>query len=76
MRCLSCKTGDMVESTNTYFTQINGCYILIKNVPCFKCTQCGEVFYKSSTLEKIDSIVERIQNQLTEICVMDYSRAA
>ena len=41
MNCFSCK-GSLQESTTTYMTEYNGCYIIIKNVPCRKCTQCGE----------------------------------
>ena len=50
MKCLACKTGTMTESTNTYFAELKNCYIIIENVPCLKCDQCGEVFYKASVL--------------------------
>ncbi len=33
MTCFSCK-GNVVESTTTYMSEYNGCYIIIKNVPC------------------------------------------
>jgi YgiT-type zinc finger domain-containing protein len=76
MNCLSCKSGTMVESTNTYFATLKNCYVIIENVPCFKCTQCGEVFYKASVLEKIDLIIEKIENVASKIFIMDYTTAA
>lgn len=76
MNCLSCKNGEMLESTSSYFAEINNCYIIIENVPCLKCEQCGEIFYKASVLEKIDDIIEKIENIVGKILIMDYSKAA
>jgi YgiT-type zinc finger domain-containing protein len=66
----------MVESTNTYFATLKNCYVIIENVPCLKCNQCGEVFYKASVLEKIDLIIEKIENVASKIFIMDYTTAA
>lgn len=76
MKCLACKTGIMTESTNTYFAELKNCYIIIENVPCLKCDQCGEIFYKASVLEKIDDILEKIENISSKIFIMDYKTAA
>ena len=32
MRCLVCKSDRMEESTNTYFAQLENCYVIIENV--------------------------------------------
>lgn len=76
MKCLSCKTGTMTKSTNTYFTQLDNCYVIIENVPCLKCSQCGEVFYHTDVLEKIDIILEKTENVSSKIFIMDYATAA
>lgn len=76
MNCLCCKNGDMTEATNTYFAQINDCYVIIENVPCLKCDQCGEVHYAASVLEKIDNILDKIENIASKIFIMDYKSAA
>lgn len=52
MKCMSCKYGEMKETTTTYFTQSNNCYIIIENVPCLKCDQCGEEFFTVLVAEK------------------------
>ncbi len=31
--CFTCK-GDIEKTTTTYMTEYDGCYIIIKNVPC------------------------------------------
>ena len=45
MRCMSCKAEEMEKTTTAYFAKLDKCYVIIENVPCYKCTKCGEVFY-------------------------------
>lgn len=76
MVCMSCKYGEMQESITTYFTQLNNCYIIIENVPCLKCIQCGEEFLVSSVAEKIDNILDKIEKIASKIFILDYVKAA
>lgn len=74
MNCFACK-GNVEKSTTSYMTEHNGCFIIIKNVPCSKCTQCGEEYLNGAVLQKIEDILERVKNALTEIAVVDYNAA-
>lgn len=76
MKCLICKSGSMAKSKSTYFAQLENCYVIIENVPCYKCTQCGEVVYSASVKEKIDEILDKVQTIASKIFIMDYSSAA
>ncbi len=76
MNCLLCKSGSMRQSTGTYFAALSRGYVIIENVPCFKCEQCGEVVYSSSVLEKIDEILEGLEKVASRIFIMNYSDAA
>ena len=67
---------EMYESTNSYFVKLENCYVIIENVPCYKCKQCGVVYYKASVLEKIDDILEKIENIASKIFIMDYRKSA
>ena len=73
MTCVYCK-GNIEESIATYMTDYHGCYIIIKNVPCEKCTQCGEEYFSTSVAEKLESILDSIQKISSEITVtvIDY----
>jgi len=75
MTCFSCK-GDVESGLTTYMTHIDNCYIIIKNVPCNVCSQCGEEYLNGTTLEKIESIIEKLKSVLTEVAVVDYTTAA
>ena len=76
MNCLNCKMEEMHEAKNTYFAQLSNCYVIIENVPCYKCKQCGEVYYKASVLEKIDDILEKLEKIASRIFIVDYASAA
>jgi len=75
MTCFSCK-GDVEKSTTTYMTKYNGWDIIIKNVSCTKCSQCEEEYLNGVTLQNIEHILEKLKDMLTEIAVVDYSKAA
>ena len=72
MKCTSCKYGEMQEGSTTYFTQLNGCYVIIENVPFLICSQCGEEFLVTSVAEKIDDILDSVERITSKIFILDY----
>ena len=76
MKCLSCKSGNMEESTTTYTAVLKNCILIIKNVPCMKCEQSGEVLYNTDILEKIDDIIAMAEKMASEVSIIDYSKVA
>ena len=76
MKCLSCKSGNMEEPTTTYTAVLKNCILIIKNVPCMKCEQCGEVLYNTDILEKIDDIIAMAEKMASEVSIIDYSKVA
>ena len=75
MKCFFCK-GDMTSSTTTYMTELENRIVIIKNVPCLKCSQCGEVSFTGATMEIIDGILDKCESIMTEIAVFDYNKTA
>mgnify|MGYP005778507221 FL=1 len=76
MKCMSCKAGDMKPATTTYSAQLNNCYVIIENVPCLKCDQCGEECLNTVVAEKIDDILDSIERVARKIFILDYATAA
>ena len=66
----------MRNETTTYFSKLNNCYVIIENVPCLKCIQCGEEFLIASVSEKIDNILDSIEKIASKIFILDYDKAA
>ena len=76
MNCITCKTGEMIESTTAYFTQVNDYYIIVENVPCLKCQQCGEEFFRVSVARRLEQLSHGIDLKPHSIKIVDYHQAA
>ncbi|GAA0265799.1 hypothetical protein GCM10008922_26150 [Faecalicatena contorta] len=76
MKCLSCKNGDMAPSTTTFFSDLGNCMLIIKNVPCMKCSQCGEVLFKASVHQNIEKIMKKAKSLASELTVLEYDTVA
>ena len=71
-KCFLCK-GDMEDGYNNYMVDLDGHFIIIKNVPCHVCKQCGEVSYSGKTVAKIEEIIEKLKETLTEVAIVEYA---
>ena len=75
MECFYCK-GDMTDGTTTYVADVGNCIIIIKNVPCVKCKQCGEVAYTGDVAQQLEYIVNSVRNTPSEIVLLNYTDKA
>ena len=75
MNCFFCK-GEMKRSTTTHFVDLNKCMVIVKNVPCWECQKCGEIVLDDDVVKRLDDIVRRVSEFMTEIAVVEYSEAA
>lgn len=76
MKCFSCKSDTMIDAATTYFAQLPNCYVIIENVPCKKCSQCGEEYFSTSVMENIDDILDKVEHIASKIFILDYHTAA
>ncbi len=74
--CMFCKNKTYTESTTTHVVNYKNCIIIIRNVPCLECEQCGEKYYTDEVAEKIERIVETAKKLMQEMSVVDYKTAA
>lgn len=74
--CMFCKCDTVTQSLTTHVVNYNGAIIVIKNVPCEECEQCGEKFYTDDVAEKLEKIVNAAKQMMQEIAVLDYSKVA
>ncbi|MFW5672573.1 MAG: type II toxin-antitoxin system MqsA family antitoxin [Acetivibrio ethanolgignens] len=71
-----CKGNVTKESLTTHVVNYKNCVIVIKNVPCEECEQCGEKYYTDEVAERLESMVDAAKKLMQEIAVIDYSRVA
>jgi YgiT-type zinc finger domain-containing protein len=60
----------------TDVTDLGNCLIIIRNVPCYKCTECNEVTYTADVVKRLEKIVEQAKELMQEISIVDYSKVA
>jgi len=75
MKCMDCK-GEMINDFTSYVVDLKKCLIIVKNVPCIKCEQCGEAYFTDDVAARLDEIVKSVSGLMTEIAIIDYSDKA
>ena len=75
MTCFFCK-GTMETDITTYFSDLGSSIVIIKSVPCHKCTQCGEVAYPLEIGERLEQIIDTLRNSQTEVAIVNYTGKA
>ena len=58
----------------TYVATLKDCIIIVKNVPCEECVQCGEKYYSDEVMEKIEDIISHAKQTASEVVVTDYNK--
>ena len=71
-----CQNSTTVNSTTTHVVNYKNCIIVIKNVPCLECDQCGEKYYTDEVAERLELIVDMAKKLMQEIAVIDYPQVA
>ena len=74
--CMYCKCDDLIESTTTHVVNYKGCVIIVKNVPCEECEQCGAKYYSDETARQLEKLVNTAKQLMQEISVINYTKVA
>ena len=73
MTCFFCK-GDMIDGLTTYTLDSGNCVIVIRNVPCIECDQCGEIVYIGTVVKQIEKIIDNMQQTVVmSVAIVNYS---
>lgn len=75
MKCMKCGS-ESYESTTTEAIETEFGLLVIRNIPCFKCTECDEIFYTGDVVQKIERITESVKQLMQEIMIIDFNKAA
>ena len=76
MMCKYCKGGDLIESTTTHVVDFKTHLIIVRNVPCKECDQCGEKYFTDAVAERLEKIVNEAKKFVQEVSIIDYNKAA
>ena len=75
MKCMKCGK-DAYKSTTTEAIELSFGVLVIRNIPCYKCEECDEIFYTGDVAEKIEKVTEMVKQLMQEITVIDYEKVA
>lgn len=75
MKCMKC--GATAEKGfTTSVTDFDNCLVIVRNVPCFKCSECNEVIYTGDVVQQLERIIASAKKLMQEISIIDYSKVA
>ena len=74
MKCMKCGKGAFKSTTSEEIALEFG-LLVIRNIPCFNCEECDEIFYTGDAVKKIEEITERVKLLKQEIAIVDYAKA-
>jgi len=75
MKCFFCK-GKKENGVTIDVTDLGTRIIIIRGVPCYKCTGCGETTFDLTVGERLEQIVDVLKDSISEIAVVQYSSIA
>ena len=67
--------GGMHDGTTAAPFFINDRVIVIKDVPAEVCGDCGEAYMKSSVVDRVETLLDRLEDLHTEVSIVHYEAA-
>lgn len=71
-----CKCNTMKQSFTTHVVSWKGNLIIVKNVPCEECEQCGEKYFSDEVAIRLEAIVNATKANREELVILNYSKVA
>ena len=75
MKCISCGV-ETSFGTTTDVTDLGGCLVIVRNIPCHKCSECNEIIYTADVIKHLEKIVKTAVMAMNEIAIVDYNSLA
>ena len=75
MKCQVCGAATQ-KGLTTSVTDLGSCLIIVRNVPCYKCSECNEIIYTADVVQRLEKLIDAAKNLMQEVSIIDYSQAA
>ncbi|MCR5248915.1 MAG: YgiT-type zinc finger protein [Paludibacteraceae bacterium] len=73
MKCSRCGKN-AIKSVTTYVSDLGEVLVVVRNVPCYKCEECGEIMYTGEVALHIEKIVNTAKVLKQEVSIIDYKK--
>ena len=74
MKCMKCGKP-AYKSVTSEAIELGFGLLVVRNIPCYKCEECDEIFYTGDVVQKIESIIDEAKRLMQEIRVIEYGDA-
>ena len=74
MKCMKCGR-EAYKSTTTEAIELGFGVLVIRNIPCYKCKECDEIFYTGDVARNIEKIEATVKKTVQELIVVDYQQS-
>jgi len=71
MKCITCGATTL-PGTTADIVDMGDCLIIVRNVPCHKCSECNEIIYSGDVITKLELISQSAKQAMNEITIVDY----
>ena len=75
MKCMKCGQASY-KSTTSEAIELGFGLLVIRNIPCYKCEECDEVYYTGDVVQKIDAIISEAKTLMQDLRIINYKEAA
>ncbi|GHV95182.1 hypothetical protein AGMMS50293_15020 [Spirochaetia bacterium] len=75
MKCGICK-AEMEEKTVTYTEDIKEGVVIVRHVPAYVCTECGNIWYSGTIAVQLEKIVDTLASSIgTEVSIINFTKS-
>ena len=75
MKCMKCGKNAL-QSTTSEAIEMDFGLLVTRNIPCYKCEECDEIFYTGDVVQKIEEITENVKQFMQEVTIIDFAKVA
>ena len=75
MKCMKCGR-EAYKSTTSEAIEMEFGLLVIRNIPCYKCEECDEIFYTGDVVQKLEEFTEKVKLLMQEFTIVDYNKVA
>lgn len=72
-KCFVCGHDTINHSMTNKMIEENGHFVIVKDVPCLICANCGEIYFETEVMLKLESILKR---NVSELEIINYRQVA
>ena len=69
--CILCRCKTTKSASATYALDYRGRIIIVKNVPCEECEQCGEKYFSHEVALRLEEIVSSAKRAMSDTAIVE-----